>query len=344
MLTHTPHAHTFTHTHPHAHTFTHTPSHTHLRTHTLAATPQQQPTLLAMSTNFSTFLLKQYSLEDIGLSDSTDHVIFESVVTHQLIGCVERVAECLRRWTRDLGVWSSIPPVPVMFNSLGQALNPHRFCPPSSNGYQVEWKLAPASAVENDLHSSHRYKTVKVWIIIPGVSDIKSDEPSGISGLKINTFTFKFCQLHQWLNETDAVTFYRQGMSARPEELMHLCKFGHKSWSRNCSYLLDVVHTEEGLCYSIDPTKHFPNWTIEGPGSEAGIKMLLSLRSFLYGGHSDTQGVGFNVSKKSCVTYLSLVGLGAIWSTYWCWSTDIHQVTGPRYTLVNKKLSSTWRR
>ena len=65
--------------------------------------------------------------------------------------CVEHMAEWLRRWTRDIGVWGSIPAAPVMCKSLGQTLNPHRLCPPSSNGYQVEHKIGTvrmATAVE----------------------------------------------------------------------------------------------------------------------------------------------------------------------------------------------------
>ena len=54
---------------------------------------------------------------------------------------MEYVVEWLRHWTQDLGVWGSIPRVLVMCKSLGQALNPHRLCPPGSNGYQVERKL-----------------------------------------------------------------------------------------------------------------------------------------------------------------------------------------------------------
>ena len=44
-------------------------------------------------------------------------------------------------WTRDLGVWSSIPSVSVICKSHGQALNPHCLCPPSSNGtwWNVNW-------------------------------------------------------------------------------------------------------------------------------------------------------------------------------------------------------------
>ena len=48
------------------------------------------------------------------------------------------VAEWLRRRTKDLGVWVSIPAAPVMCKSLEQYLNPHRLCPPSGYGYQAE--------------------------------------------------------------------------------------------------------------------------------------------------------------------------------------------------------------
>ena len=42
---------------------------------------------------------------------------------------VERVAEWLRNLTRDQEVGDSIPTGPVMFKSLGQALNPHNVHP-----------------------------------------------------------------------------------------------------------------------------------------------------------------------------------------------------------------------
>ena len=50
------------------------------------------------------------------------------------------MAKRLRHWTRDQRVWVLIPTALVMYNSLGLALNPHRFCPPCRNGYQVERK------------------------------------------------------------------------------------------------------------------------------------------------------------------------------------------------------------
>ena len=46
---------------------------------------------------------------------------------------MERVAEWLRLCTRDQGVWGSIPAALVMYKSLGQAMNLHRLCSPSSN-------------------------------------------------------------------------------------------------------------------------------------------------------------------------------------------------------------------
>ena len=66
------------------------------------------------------------------------------------------MAEWLRRWTRDLGVFGSIPAALVMYKSLGQALNPHRLCPPSCDGHQVEQKLGLCdwlTGAENALHS-----------------------------------------------------------------------------------------------------------------------------------------------------------------------------------------------
>ena len=76
---------------------------------------------------------------------------------------VERVAEWLRSWTRDLGVWGSIHAVSVMCKSLGQALN----TPPLST--QQEWvpggtKIGTvwmATAAENELHSPQEDETVK---------------------------------------------------------------------------------------------------------------------------------------------------------------------------------------
>ena len=51
------------------------------------------------------------------------------------------VAEYLRCWTWDQGVWGLIPAVLVMRRILWQALNPHCLWPPCSNRYQLEWKL-----------------------------------------------------------------------------------------------------------------------------------------------------------------------------------------------------------
>ena len=98
---------------------------------------------------------------------------------------IERMAERLRRLTRDLAVRRSIPAALVMCKSLGQALNPHRLCPPSINGYQVERKIgtvngyscrkcAAFSPGRWDWKSEFRYL---------GVIDVKSDEPSEIYGL-----------------------------------------------------------------------------------------------------------------------------------------------------------------
>ena len=51
---------------------------------------------------------------------------------------LELVAEWLRRWTQDLGIWGLILAAMVRCKDLGQALNPHRLCLLSSNGYQVD--------------------------------------------------------------------------------------------------------------------------------------------------------------------------------------------------------------
>ena len=63
-----------------------------------------------------------------------------SVFPKRMSICVEHVAEWLRRIPQDLGVWGSIPAAPVIYKSLRRALNPHRLCPPNSNGYQVRKK------------------------------------------------------------------------------------------------------------------------------------------------------------------------------------------------------------
>ena len=56
------------------------------------------------------------------------------------VAFVELVAQ-RRHWTRNQRVWGSIPTALVMSKILGQALNLHRLCPPSNNGYQVERQL-----------------------------------------------------------------------------------------------------------------------------------------------------------------------------------------------------------
>ena len=84
---------------------------------------------------------------------------------------VERMANRLRRWTRDQVVWGSISAALVMCKSIGQALIPHRLCPPSSNGYEVERKIGTVwmvSAAENALHSPQGDENVKEWVPISG--------------------------------------------------------------------------------------------------------------------------------------------------------------------------------
>ena len=54
---------------------------------------------------------------------------------------LENVAEWLRHWTRDLGVWDSILQCWSCVKRLGKAFNPHCLLQPSSNGHQVEQKL-----------------------------------------------------------------------------------------------------------------------------------------------------------------------------------------------------------
>ena len=48
------------------------------------------------------------------------------------------MAQRLRYWTQDQGVWGLIPAALVMCKSLGTALIPNCLWLPSSNGYQVE--------------------------------------------------------------------------------------------------------------------------------------------------------------------------------------------------------------
>ena len=67
------------------------------------------------------------------------HIIITDVTI--INTCSEHMAEWLRCWTRDQEVWGSISEALVIYKSLGQALDPHRLYPPSSNGYQVEQKI-----------------------------------------------------------------------------------------------------------------------------------------------------------------------------------------------------------
>ena len=95
---------------------------------------------------------------------------YAGTVFYERLVLVEHVAQWLRHWTQDLGVWGSIPAALLMCKSLGQALNPHRLCPPCSNMYQVERKIGSvwmASAAENVLHFRQGDKTVKVWVPTP---------------------------------------------------------------------------------------------------------------------------------------------------------------------------------
>ena len=58
---------------------------------------------------------------------------------HQpFLALVEHVAEWLRCWTQDLGVWVAILAALVTCKNFEQALNRHRRCQPNSNGYQVD--------------------------------------------------------------------------------------------------------------------------------------------------------------------------------------------------------------
>ena len=77
---------------------------------------------------------------------------------------MESMAEWLRHWTQDQGVWGSISSALVMWKILGQALIPHRLSPPSSNGYQVEQKLVLCEWLKVQkfaMHSPQGGETVK---------------------------------------------------------------------------------------------------------------------------------------------------------------------------------------
>ena len=74
--------------------------------------------------------------------------------------------------------------------SPGQALNPHRLCTPSSNGYQMERTLVlrMAIAAENARHSPQGDETVKELVPTPE-GKVKSAVPKG-DIWAINTYTF----------------------------------------------------------------------------------------------------------------------------------------------------------
>ena len=112
------------------------------------------------------------------------------------------VAEWLRCWTRDLAVWGSIPAVPVMCKSLGQALNPHRLCPPSSNGYQVERKLVLCEWLQLQkiaLHSPQGDETIKFL----GVNNVKSAEPvyGDIWTINIHLYLYLLYTTYLWCHD-----------------------------------------------------------------------------------------------------------------------------------------------
>ena len=87
------------------------------------------------------------------------------------------MAEWLRRWTRDLVVWGSIPSPSVMCKSLGKALNPHRLCPPNSNGYQVERKLVLCEWLQLQKTRCILNREMRLWkseFQYLGVNNVKS--------------------------------------------------------------------------------------------------------------------------------------------------------------------------
>ena len=69
----------------------------------------------------------------------------------------------------------------VMCNSLEQAVNLHRLCPLSNNGYQVELKLVlckMTTAAENFQGDENVSELQYIW-----VNNVKSTEPTRVSGL-----------------------------------------------------------------------------------------------------------------------------------------------------------------
>ena len=84
-----------------------------------------------------------------------------------------------------------------MCKSIGKALNPHRLCPSSSNGYLVERKSGTAAwmatAEENTLHSPQENETVKELVPISGGNWCKVRWAFGdIWTIEKATFTFTF--------------------------------------------------------------------------------------------------------------------------------------------------------
>ena len=85
---------------------------------------------------------------------------------------MERVTEWLRRGTRDLGVWGSIHEAPVRCKNPGQALNPHRLWPPSSNGYLVH-RFKVESIVVASFSDILAGEKGKVWLILHRDLDVE---------------------------------------------------------------------------------------------------------------------------------------------------------------------------
>ena len=62
------------------------------------------------------------------LTSQAIYLVSAYTIKAQLPNYVERVAEWLRRWTRDLGVRGSIPAAPVMCKKPSARVYPHRLC------------------------------------------------------------------------------------------------------------------------------------------------------------------------------------------------------------------------
>ena len=111
-----------------------------------------------MNAWWSVDLQHTYQVVRVDLTNRADCCGISSLMSFSIL-----VKRLIMRWTRDQGAWGSIPTAFVMCKSLWQALNPHRRCPPSSNGYQVEQILALREWLQLQIITLHfplEYETV----------------------------------------------------------------------------------------------------------------------------------------------------------------------------------------